>query len=881
MSSFCQYKLTRKEWEGLEYPIAPAEKKVCSMIINGYNDPTICIYPYESILQYLKINVNEMAPTKVTAFHQYIYKTYMESLISSIHDKYLNSPNKTDKTDKNSNYTQHKNEYKFNYKPPKHLFTSSDKIRFSKNTAEELQKQTIIFEYQLLQLYRKFCKYIGLKNAKWQLYYYAINKMTQLHIPLQNAQLLENIKNTLKLYENKVQFDYLLLNGCAMIESRQLDNIIFYTKSLYSHQSQIFNEFRRNNILNNDDNNVVKTQENNKKPPTLLLYIAPTGTGKTLTPIGLCAQYNVIFVCAARHVGLSLASTALSMNVKIGIGFGCNSLTDIRLHNNSMDTKSANIIRDYKSGGIRKGDHMAGDKVQMMICDVHSYIHAMNYMKQFETQDKPLLTFWDEPTIGLDVLEHDIHSLISANWKENIVEYMVLSSATLPKIDSLTPTIESFKRKFGESTVISQIVTNDCSKSIPIIDNNGYMIMPHTLTNDFEKLREIITHCQEYTTLLRYFDLTEACAFIQYVLRHIKSDVNLLYALFDNDIVNINSENIKKVYLRLIHELDLKEWTLVYEYFKGKQMRKLLPNKKNKIVAEPWNGLCGVHITTEDAYTLTGGPTIFIANDVISMANFYLKDSNIHSSEMARITNIIKKNSELSREIEKNEKRLEDIQNKNVLSTADPYKMKSSASANSKAALVDNKEIRELQKNITNLQSMIKLVSLDEVYLPNTKNHLNKWAPKNYQDLTEKFGIPFAPIIDPEIVLEIMENSKVADPWKFLLLMGIGVFSKETTEQDIHYVEIMKSLASSQKLFLIIADSNYLYGTNYQLFHLYLSKNMNLTQEKLIQSFGRVGRQGFNQQYSIRIREREIIDVLFTTETDKIEANNMNRLLGD
>ena len=31
----------------------------------------------------------------------------------------------------------------------------------------------------------------------------------------------------------------------------------------------------------------------------------PTGTGKTMSPLGLATKFRVIFVCAARHVGLS------------------------------------------------------------------------------------------------------------------------------------------------------------------------------------------------------------------------------------------------------------------------------------------------------------------------------------------------------------------------------------------------------------------------------------------------------------------------------------------------------------------------------------------------------------------------------------------------
>ncbi len=49
----------------------------------------------------------------------------------------------------------------------------------------------------------------------------------------------------------------------------------------------------------------------------LVLYIAPTATGKTLSPIGLSEGYRVIYVCAARHVGLALAKSAISIGKKL------------------------------------------------------------------------------------------------------------------------------------------------------------------------------------------------------------------------------------------------------------------------------------------------------------------------------------------------------------------------------------------------------------------------------------------------------------------------------------------------------------------------------------------------------------------------------------
>jgi hypothetical protein len=117
----------------------------------------------------------------------------------------------------------------------------------------------------------------------------------------------------------------------------------------------------------------------------------------------------------------------------------------------------------------------------------------------------------------------------------------------------------------------------------------------------------------------------------------------------------------------------------------------------------------------------------------------------------------------------------------------------------------------------------------------------------------------------------------VDDSWKILLLLGIGVFTQHKISA---YTEIMKKLADEQKLYLIIADSDYIYGTNYQFCHGYLSKDLGLTQEKIIQALGRIGRNNIQQEYSARFRDDIQIETLFTrfASEDKPEVINMNQL---
>jgi hypothetical protein len=59
-----------------------------------------------------------------------------------------------------------------------------------------------------------------------------------------------------------------------------------------------------------------------------------------------------------------------------------------------------------------------------------------------------------------------------------------------------------------------------------------------------------------------------------------------------------------------------------------------------------------------------------------------------------------------------------------------------------------------------------------------------------------------------------------------------------------------------------------------------LSKDLVLTQEKIIQALGRIGRNNIQQEYSVRFRDDSQITTLFTkfASEDKPEVINMNIL---
>ena len=256
---------------------------------------------------------------------------------------------------------------------------------------------------------------------------------------------------------------------------------------------------------------------------------------------------------------------------------------------------------------------------------------------------------------------------------------------------------------------------------------------------------------------------------------------------------------------------------------------------------------------------MTDGPAIFLADDVDKIAKFCIKSAKIPGELLEKMLASLRFNDKVKGAIATAEKQLGNITGE-VKDTNDKRKDSKSEKDPRKA---------ELNNKIKGLYAQLKQVKLDPSYVPNSASHKRKWNNESEKSFTSD--------LDEDTVEKIMFLS-IENTWKLLLMMGIGVFKQHDCVQ---YTEIMKKLADEQKLYLIIASSDYIYGTNYQFCHGYLSKDLeNMTQEKTIQAFGRIGRSNAQQDYSIRLRSDIFLNKLFKREEDSREVENMNRLFG-
>jgi hypothetical protein len=884
-----QRKLNKSEWSSIEVPVSSNEQSVLHMIVAGFQNVNLKQNHNNSVFTYLKIEFSEK-------MEDYLYNTYLSARCDKLQESIKHIDSSFVSVSVNSNIK----------------INSADKIRLERNDEKTLKKQNL-YEYLLITYAEKFAYYklkeitkkAGPVTHSSMYYYYTLYKLLRNTVARVNKHVLTICNHIIDVFQNDVDIANIIEHADEYIEKNEV-LIKYEDLSLYEHQKEIFS--------------ICKNNLNSK----LILYMAPTGTGKTLTPLALSATYKIVFVCAARHVGLALARAAISIGKKIAFAFGCDSADDIRLHYFA----AKEYTKNKRTGGIGKVDNSVGDDVEIIICDIKSYLPAMYYIREFNKDDcgnyryDNLMVYWDEPTITLDYDDHEFHSIIKKNWSENVIPNMVLSSATLPKLHELTETISDFQSKFPDATVYN-IVSHDCKKSIPIVNKDGYVVVPHYLSPEYGKIVEIAKHCENNLTLLRYFDLKAVAEFITFVNQsNFTTTTKMQLSRHFESLNEVNMTNIKTYYVKMLQHILQGTWRIIYEHFKltrtlkiqvnhtvdtsghkihkstsigpgviidtnqGKPLSRLI-SQQTPSPNNTHNGAAGVYVTTKDAYSLTDGPTIYITNEIEKIAKFCVQQANVPAVVMEDIMKKIDYNNLVNEKIFALETRLDYIKDqseqsaKNSVSTSHAGVAVNGRNKSSKDVKKLNRDsadenitksggdIALLTNEMNSLRTLIKSVVLNDVFVPNKQNHIKKWA-ENMN--TEK---SFTSDIDDKTVNDIMLLNGVNNLWKVLLMMGIGVF---INHENIKYTEIMKQLADEQKLYMIIASSDYIYGTNYQFCHGYLSKDLNLTQEKIIQAMGRIGRNNIQQNYTIRFRDDSQINKLFTNETEKPEIINMNKL---
>uniref|UniRef100_A0AB39JCB3 Uncharacterized protein n=1 Tax=Florenciella sp. virus SA2 TaxID=3240092 RepID=A0AB39JCB3_9VIRU len=809
-----QSSLTLDEWSRVEFPIQnETESLILNMIYDGYNNLNIQRNKYKLLRNYLKLQ------------NKYDYEIFL----SFFKDKIVKA-NK--KGDFNINLDLDKSK--------KIKLSNSDKIRL-KNSILLLDNNSNvednIIEFKLLNELIKYSKFISkgkslINDKKVLIAYINIFVLYNEFKNEMNYIFSDIVNQIIQLNINNINVNFIFKHISYLYEHNSIFK--YKTLSLYDHQKDLFKIFK-----------------DKLSVPKLIFYCAPTSSGKTLSPVALTNQYKVIFVCAAKHIGLSLANSAFNLGIKIGFAFGCDDMDKIRLNYNAINKYKTNKY------GKKIPDYSDGTNVEIMICDLMSYKLAMRYMSTFNDVND-LVLFWDEPTIGLDSKENYLHDIIQENWKENIIPNIVLSCATLPKKEEINQIIEKSKNKF-EDLYFDYIESVDQLSNICIYDIYGNIIIPHLHFDSYENICEFLSiQGKKY---YKFFDCSECAKFLLFLENEFDDS-----CIKDNfsTLADISLYKIKDIYVNTILQIGKDKWDQL----------KLLYDKKYP----KKNTICknvGIDITTSNANSLTNGPTLFISDNIENVCKYLLVKAQLDDNIIKNIEKKIDYNRKIMKQLTQHKKDYED--------KIEQYKDCENKMTNMRLP----PDVLELNSLIEKLENNLISLSLENKYKPNSKDHYERWqltTEINYEE-----SDVFTSQLGDNDIKEIVELYNIKSLYKLLMLMGIGVFSNNIIQEDKDnkyvkednnkYIENMKKLAQNKSLYLIIANSDYIYGTNYQFSHCYLSKDMkDLTQEKIIQCIGRIGRQEKNKHFSFRFRSQEQINIFYSINKNSIESENMNRL---
>jgi hypothetical protein len=964
-----QTKLTKTEWESIEVPVSDTEKRILHMIQEGYHNLGVVANDHPSMISFVKIDPSP-------DIHRYLYVKYFVPYILSRTNANTNVKGNGNANGNAAISKDKKNVNKTKDAQPRgasiatigdsgfdlktaldaggaasataSTLKKSDMIRLQNMESNVTAHQATIFDYKLLDwavacftAERAIAQQLpptegsGAIEAKGEgtkikaLYTLIhVSKVARptsgsgrAAIPHVNPHVLTLVDAVVAWATSTTtsgsaeQPGSLCLpeeGGDALIRhvfdhaydviERNADLLRYANRQLYDHQKQLFRLFGADAATETD------------LGPMLVLYKAPTGTGKTVSPLGLSmGRYRIIYICAARHVGLALARSAISMHKRVAFAFGCETATDIRLHYHA----AVDFTRNKKSGGIYKVDNSNGSQVEIMICDVGSYLVAMYYMLSFFDESR-LILYWDEPTIGLDVPDHPLHPTIHNVWAKNKISRVVWSCATLPREHELAECFAEFRGRF-DGADIRTIASYECKKTTTLVDTAGRPAMPHTHFATAAEATACVDHCRAHPVLLRYLDVREIVAMVRYLeevdasvpfadphvldgysvtetfrgladltmhrikeyyitlLGHVARSFPERYARLHSELaarrrslfVRVNPALTKTVSLDTAQQQSQQRSNLVAKGDLGKALTRMQSLPASVPVSSAGSGGTGILLTTADAHTLTDGPTIFLTEDVDKIGKFYLQQTKIPVRILDGILDQIQQNTQIQKKMDVLMKNLDDM-----LGTESDKDKKVEKEA-------FKPEVKRIMAAIEVLRADIKCAAMDAMYVPNTRAHQNVW-------LEEGATVDHAcvPMIEEATVREIMELD-VDTQKKVLLLLGIGVFghgglataAAHPPAAEVRYTEIMKRLAYHQHLYLIIASSDYIYGTNYQFCHAFLGKDLaNMTQQKILQAMGRIGRGNLQQEYTVRFRDETLLTKLWLPAETNLEAENMCRL---
>jgi len=596
----------------------------------------------------------------------------------------------------------------------------------------------------------------------------------------------------------------------------------------------------------------------------LAVYRAMIGSGKTTvirsiaSMVGHLKKNNpkyrhlqAIFCCNLQSVKLQVGQICYNANIPFAMA-SVDGLGGYRIINNFNCKKESERLVIICSP----------DVAQMILNDL-TYDNDLG-----KTYDRFIL-FHDEPTIGADCkgsigLENNVETMLS------LPKWSILSSATFPPIEELSPIIDKARRENPNVNVVD-ITSTEIQIGCDVRTFNGDIVVPYMGCSTSDDLKHIIALIRQTPFMGKQLTNNVALTLYKKCTDQMIPGIPNIPDLFKNA-VNMKTDNVRETILDILtilsNQSDQMIQTICHAKI-GESEGKLheegaeVDEKHDAQRTESPHQINIQNIGTTDAWKLSN-MTLIATNQPDTMARIWFADILKELSDHG-IKNAYKLLSKYSKEVEAFNEQLDRIISK--LKTDDH---RTGSDGKQRDASGDDK-----QRKRSELEADQPKLDFPEWAHIGTREHI-KYFSKNRRVNCYRSAL----------VLENLQLDDLLVPDEFILLLmcGVGCYYPDSKLFDERYTALVLKLASEGKLAYCIADNSISYGTNYPINRVIVMDDFSSTHSvnTLFQLMGRAGRVGRSWRAEAFISNdmaRTLIDYSMHPERYSCEVENIKDMV--
>jgi hypothetical protein len=543
--------------------------------------------------------------------------------------------------------------------------------------------------------------------------------------------------------------------------------------------------------------------------PKLVLLHAMIGYGKTVSGVAYAnmvhkramsqfsgimsgnediVQSQLLFVCAVETVQLQFAK--LCYNANIGPTFA------------TWDPKTSKptIRSSWHCSKVtgRKNNKTTTVIKSVIICDLLSALYLLLEKSKKELDET--VVFLDEPTVSADQ-EDSLLTLLVTSIIYNTSPYLVLSSATLPRQNEISPVIEHFKSKYPDGDVVS-ISAMKSQIGCQLVTFDGTLIAPHTTCKTKEDVNRLITRLNTEPFVRRLYSPRMVFRLEETMRKSNVKDVFDVDKDFLENPTSLSHHSFVECVVKLLQRL-LEEDDEVIE--KVCSNATLQNNQEESDISIPLYLTQQIHRFDK--------PTLITSTNPVSIAKEMLNGLIDNTTDLETKLELSKKEYEAN--LTKQKRDLSNLENRKDIKSRDHRRMEEQKILN-----------REILPDISFLHRII----------PYSKSWANTFDLKHNNQERLRYGCDFT---------DVAEELGVQDWLLLLLFAGVGVYG-DVPELSQSYKTLVSNLASNGRLRFVISDDTIIYGTDWPIGIVVCLDDIadKHSVASLMQLFGRAGRVG-------------------------------------